>query len=201
MILDLFIVVVLCICSAVGYKRGFIKTLVWLFSAVCGVFIARFVLCISVDTVAKVLNNLNFKIPILDVAMNNMFCGNNSVAMFIKGLLCLNSGTGYSFVLVVVSILGFVTICAVVKTIVCRIINRICYRFDNIYASVSTDKFLGTVAGFVVGFLVCTMLCFVVMGLYNVGIASNILDEHILKSSLVPYFNMQFTAISAMVLM
>ena len=199
MIIDISVVLILCIFSAFGFCKGFLKCLFFVFVALLSIYLSYLLLPVILEWLSPLLDNINMSVWGFDDEINLLFNSNNKVCILIKILLHLINFNNISLKMLVFNTAIFVVILMIIKKIIKVVTQKLYTKIKDVSYIGRPDKLLGTAVGLLIGVFVCSVICFIVVGLNSSGVFGLVLDNQINSSALVYVFDSGFdNLVSAM---
>ena len=192
MIIDIVIISLLCIFSAIGFKKGMLISLFSILCFILSIYFTYLLLPYFVD-----LLNLLFKIDnqigsyVKDIPILNSFVNSNSkLLLMIKYFLHINENTLYDTLThFIVNVVSFMVLAVIIKYLLKIIANKLSINLKKFFVLGTFDRFCGLFFGFLKGVMVVCVLCFVIISLMEFQGFEQILSEQVSDSSLVKVFS------------
>ena len=192
MIIDIIIISLLCIFSAIGFKKGMLISLFSILCFILSIYFTYLLLPYFVD-----LLNVMFKIDskigslVKDVSLLNNFVNSDSkLLLMIKFFLHINEQTLYQTVThFIVNIISFIVLAIIIKGILSILAKKLSISLKNFFILGSFDRFCGLCFGFLKGVMIVCVLCFVIISLMEFEGFKQILQEQVNSSALIDVFN------------
>lgn len=191
-VIDIVIISLLCIFSAIGFKKGMLISLFSILCFVLSIYFTYLLLPYFVD-----LLNLLFKIDskvgslVKDITILNNFVNSDSkLLLMIKFFLHINEQTLYQTVThFIINIVSFVVLAIIIKGMLKAFAKKLSTYLKNFFILGSFDRFCGLCFGFLKGVMIVCVMCFVIISLMEFEGFEQILYEQVNSSSLINVFN------------
>lgn len=192
MAIDGIIIIIICFCSASGFKKGMLVSLFSIFAFFISLYLTYLLLPYFLNLIYDILDIKD--VVSNDIVNNNItdfFMNNNSkLVNVIKFLLHINDyDLKLTVTQLIVNVLSFLILSIIVKVIIKFLLKKCAGFMKNFFIIGSFDKMCGLCFGFMKGIIFVGILCFVITSLNGFGQFNNILGSQISESVLLETFN------------
>lgn len=192
MIIDLVIIVLLCLYSAIGFKKGMLISLFSIVSFILSIYITYLLL-------PAFINLLSNALPVKDIAgdiaqsnqiLNTFLNSDSKLCVFIRFLLHIDGTTITNTIAeFIISVVAFVVLSFIIKIIIKNILKFIANQLKRFFIIGTFDRLCGVCFGFLKGVLFVCILCFIITSLIEFEPVNAILSTQVDTSSLLSVFN------------
>ena len=190
MILDIVLILVLCLFSSIGYKKGMLLTLFSIFTFMIALYLSY----LFVPIVSNIINSL---IPLNNLSSSwinedklaHFMSQNSKFAIIIKVLLHSgNNAVSNNVVEIIVNAVLFILLGLMFRHILKKIVNIFADGLKRFFIVGTFDKMCGLFFGFLKGMLVACLICFVMLSISELNLFDDVINSQIDTSTLVTFF-------------
>ena len=189
--IDLTIILVLCICSAVGFKKGMLESIFSIIIFFASLYLTYLIHPYLSNLIVNLLklDNLDISLVQNSNALSSFVESNNSLLLFIKNILHIDESSLLKNILSFgCNIIGFIILSIVVTKLLRFCAKKISSAVKKMAILGSFDRMCGVLFGFVKGLIMISILCFVISGLNDFDLLSSFFSVQISNSSLFYVF-------------
>ena len=189
--IDIAIISILCLCSAFGFKKGMVSSLLSIIIMFLSLYLTYLMLPKATSFILETL-----KVDTLQstLVQNNSFISNlvnsdNILLIFIKKVLHINESMLLSTVVeFVCNVIVFIVLSFIINKLLKFMARKVSLFIKSLAIIGSFDRLCGLALGFLKGVIFVALICFVIEGLNGFDILSPIFTTQISTSSLYPAF-------------
>lgn len=193
MVIDIVIILLLCIFSASGFKKGMLVSLFSIFSFIASIYLTYLILPPFTETLISILdiNTLANENIANDNQIINFFLNNQSKLILIVKYLLHIDGTvlNISSTQLIINIISFILLSIIIKFLLKIILKKIALGLKSFFIIGTLDRMCGLFFGFIKGVIIVCILCFVLTSLVEFKDFNNIIGTQVENSVLIKTFN------------
>ena len=193
MVIDIVIILLLCIFSAIGFKKGMLVSLFSIFSFIASIYLTYLILPLFTETLISILdiNTLANESIANDNQIINFFLNNQSkLILIIKYLLHIDGSVlNISSIQLIINIISFILLSIIIKYLLKITLKKIALGLKSFFIIGTLDRMCGLCFGFIKGVIIVCILCFVLTSLVEFKDFNNIIGTQVENSVLIETFN------------
>ncbi len=191
MLIDLIIIIVLCIYSVWGLKRGILKSLASFFTLILSLYLTYKLLPVISSQLNNVINYENFNFNIFNSERIVDFVNKNAkLSNFIKLFLHTNSNSQkISLSKLLVDSIIFILTNTLIRIIIKFLLDKMIKFSEQSHPTNILDKISGILIGFAKGIFISCVLCYLTLFANESIIKNQVLNNQIESSSLIQVFS------------
>ncbi len=189
--IDVAIILILCICSAIGFKMGLLPSLFSIATFFLSIYLTYKLLPITTNALLNVIKVDKLQSTLVqNNSLISWFINNDNVLiMFIKKLLHINETTLFETIVeFICNICVFVLLSVFISRLLKLLTKKISCAVKKLAIIGSFDRLCGLLFGFLKGIVIVAILCFVLGGLNDLDTFKPIFSIQIESSSLYSAF-------------
>lgn len=189
--IDIAIISILCLCSALGFKKGMVSSLLSIVIMFLSLYLTYLLLPKATSFILETLkvDTLQSTLVQNNVFISGLVNSNNILLIFIKKILHINETMLLNTVVeFVCNVLVFIVLSFIINKVLKLLAKKFSMFVKSLAIIGSFDRLCGLALGFFKGIIFVALICFFIDGLNDFDILSPIFTAQISTSSLYPAF-------------
>ena len=189
--IDVTIILVLCISSAFGFKRGMLISLFSIMTFFLSIYLTYLILPYATNFLIETLSIDKLQSTLVEnnSILNSFINSDNLLLQFVKNLLHINETNMMTTVVeFICNTVMFILLTFIIRKILSFACKKLSLFIKKIFILGSFDRLCGLLFGFLKGIVFISIICFVINGLSEFDAFAPIFNTQIEMSSLFPVF-------------